>query len=141
MTEEAGKRRKPKKTAPDAVLDWERMPDEVREGIEALRDKQVEEIRVYDMRGFTPFCDFVIIGTVMSSAQSRVAKVAVTEAMEKSGVKLYGVEGEDDSSWLLIDFWDVVVHLFRPETRKYYSLETLWADLPWWPGNIDLPGA
>jgi ribosome-associated protein len=137
MSEAAGKRKRIKRTATDTVLEWERMPDEVHEGIEALRDKKVEDIRVYDMRGFTPFCDFVIIGTVLSSAQAKVAKVAITEVMEKSGLKLYGVEGEDDSSWLLIDFWDVVVHLFRPETRKYYSLETLWADLPWWPGSVE----
>jgi len=119
----------------ERVLEWSEVPQEVRAGVEALRDKKVEDIRVYDLREFTPFCDFVIIGTVFSSAQARVGRSSVTEAIESGGLRLYGVEGEDDSSWVLVDFWDVVVHLFRPETRRYYNLEALWADLPWWPGE------
>jgi ribosome-associated protein len=119
----------------ERVLEWSEVPHEVKAGVEALRDKKVEDIRVYDLREFTPFCDFVIIGTVFSPAQARVGRSGVTEAIESSGLRLYGIEGEDDSSWVLVDFWDVVVHLFRPETRRYYNLEALWADLPWWPGE------
>ncbi len=120
----------------DLVLDWKEIPDEVRGCVEALRDKKVEDIRVYDLRNFTPFCDFVILGTAFSSAQAKVARESLSQLMESMGFRLYGVEGGDDSSWLLIDFWDLVVHLFRPETRGYYNLEALWADLPWWPGEM-----
>jgi ribosome-associated protein len=120
------------------VLEWKDIPGSVVDCIEALKDRKVEDIRVYDLRGFTPFCDFVILGTAMSPAQARVARAGVTEAMKNQDIKLYGVEGDDDSNWLLIDFWDVVIHLFRPETRKYYNLEALWADLPWWPGEVDV---
>jgi ribosome-associated protein len=111
------------------------IPAEVREGVDALRDKKVEELRVYDLRAFTPFCDFVVLGTVFSSAQARVAQQSIIDRLSSAGLKLWGVEGGEDSSWLLIDFWDVVVHLFRPETRRYYNLEALWADFPWWPGE------
>lgn len=131
---EAAKKKDMRQTA---LLDWNEMPEEIHAAIETLRDKKVEDLRVYDMRGFTPFCDFVILGTVLSSAQARVARNSIVQAMESSGIRLYGVEGEDDSNWLLIDFWDLVVHLFRPETRDYYNLEALWADLPWWPGEIE----
>lgn len=120
----------------NVYLDWDEMPEEVRSGVEALKDKQVENIRVYDLRSFTPFCDFVILGTVMSGAQASVAKSSVIHAIAGTGLKLYGIEGEDDSRWLLVDFWDIVIHLFRPETRDYYNLEALWADFPWWPGEI-----
>jgi len=120
------------------TLRWERIPENYRDAVDALRDKKVEGIRVYDLRAFTPFCDFVILGTVMSSAQAAVARNSVTGILKEKGVKLYGVEGEDDSNWMLIDFWDIVIHLFRPETRKYYNLEALWADLPWWPGEIEV---
>ncbi|MFH1675936.1 MAG: ribosome silencing factor [bacterium] len=116
-------------------LKWDEIPVEVQEGLESLRDKKTEDLRVYDLREFTPYVDFVVLGTVFSSAQARVAKEAIVGSMKARGLKLYGVEGEEDSGWLLIDFWDVVVHLFKPETRKYYNLEALWADLPWWPGE------
>lgn len=120
------------------ALDWDRLPPYVRQGIEALKDKHIEGLRVYDLRGFTPFCDFVIIGTAMSPAQSIVARQTVINAFAENGLKVYGIEGDENSNWLLIDFWDVVVHIFRPDTRKYYNLEALWADLPWWPGEIQV---
>lgn len=119
----------------DIVLKWLDMPELIRDSVEALRDKKVEEIRVYDLRNFTPYLDFVVLGTVYSAAQAHVAKEIITQALRKHDLKVYGVEGEEDSGWLLIDFWDIVVHLFRPETRQYYNLEALWADLPWWPGE------
>jgi len=122
----------------DPVLKWEELPESIRDAVEALRDRKVEEIRVYDLRGFTPFFDYVILGTVLSPPQAKVARDSVKAAMHVHDIRLYGVEGEDDSNWMLIDFWDVVIHLFRPETRRYYNLEALWADLPWWPGEIEV---
>jgi ribosome-associated protein len=116
----------------EGVVRWDDLPDEVRSGVEALRDKKVEKISVHDLREFTPFCDFVLLGTVQSAAQARVAQESIVKAMECVGYKLWGVEGDSESNWLLIDFWDIVVHLFRPESRKYYNLEALWADLPLW---------
>jgi len=126
------------KTRDAGVLDWERLPVEIRKSVEALRDKKTDDIRVVDLRGFTPFCDFVILGTVYSSAQANVALKEITDVMKSEGLKLHGTEGDESSNWLLIDFWDVVIHLFRPETRKYYNLEALWADFPWWPGEINV---
>jgi len=126
--------RKPNHKEEQALL-WSDLPEEVRRCVETLRDRKVEEIRAYDMRRFTPFCDFVILGTVFASTQAIVAQETTVRAMEELGFKLWGVEGGEDSGWLLIDFWDVVIHLFRPETRRYYNLEALWADLPWWPGE------
>lgn len=117
------------------ILEWDRIPEEVRKGLDALKDKKVEGLRAYDVRGFTPFCDFVILGTVMSPAQATVAKDDIVKTFTENGFKVYGTEGDEHSNWLLIDFWDVVVHLFRPDARKYYNLEALWADLPWWPGE------
>jgi ribosome-associated protein len=120
------------KHSAEQILSWAELPDEVKLSVEALREKKVEYITVHDLRSFTPFCDIVILGTVHSSAQAKVAMDSVSKAMKEAGFKLWGVEGSEDSSWLLIDFWDVVVHLFRPESRGYYNLEALWADLPVW---------
>ncbi|HEX9744672.1 MAG TPA: ribosome silencing factor [bacterium] len=122
-------------SADENKLLWDDFPPEVRSGVLALQEKQVEDIRVYDLREFTPFCDFVVIGTVMSPAQSKVAHSELSKAMETAGMKLHGVEGGENSGWMLIDYWDIVVHIFRPESRKYYNLEGLWADFPWWSEN------
>ena len=123
---------------PEQILSWSDFPEEVQHGVDALRDKKVESITVHDLRNFTPFCDYVILGTVYSSAQAKVAQESIVQAMKNAGFKLWGIEGGEDSSWLLIDFWDIVVHLFRPESRRYYNLEALWADLPWWPGDVSV---
>ena len=117
----------------ELTLEWVDLPEEVQQGVEALNEKKVENIKVYDLRTFTPFFDFVLIGTVLSLAQSKAAIESVVDSMERAGYKLWGVEGGEESGWILIDFWDVVVHLFRPEVRRYYNLEALWADLPSWP--------
>ena len=120
----------------ELTIQWVDLPEEVRGGVEALREKKVENIKVYDLRTFTPFFDYVLIGTVFSAAQGKVAIESVVDSMERAGYKLWGVEGGEDSGWVLIDFWDVVVHLFRPEVRRYYNLEALWADLPSWSGEM-----
>jgi ribosome-associated protein len=126
------------KHSTDQIISWDDLPDEVKLSVEALREKKVEKITVHDLRSFTPFCDFVILGTVHSSAQAKVAMDTISKSMGEVGIKLWGLEGSEDSSWLLIDFWDVVVHLFRPESRGYYNLEALWADLPvWFDENSD----
>ena len=117
------------------ALLWDDLPMEVRAGLSALQDKKVEDLRVYDLREFTPFCDFVVIGTAFSSVQAGVVREELKKSLTSEGLRLYGIEGEDDSGWLLIDFWDIIVHIFKPETRRYYNLEALWADFPWWPGE------
>ncbi|HDS30612.1 MAG TPA: ribosome silencing factor [Firmicutes bacterium] len=134
MAKEA-KNKKELNTDDELVLQWDEIPPEVRAGVDALQDKKVEGLRVYDLRSFTPFCDFVILCTVMSPAQAKVAKESFIMSMEAEGCRLWGIEGGEDSGWMLVDFWDAVVHIFKPETRRYYNLEALWADLPWWPGE------
>jgi ribosome-associated protein len=136
MTETIDRKVKKSIQKSDQVLLWTEIPENVKQAVEAIKDKKVEDIRVYDLRQFTPFIDFVILGTVFSSAQAKVAKEGAVEALKTYGLKLWGVEGDEDSGWLLVDFWDIVLHFFRPETRRYYNLEALWGDLPWWPGEI-----
>ena len=104
-------------------------------------DDNCEEIIVLDLRGISPVTDFFVIATGTSDRQIRSVADDIARHGRSVGQKVSHVAGLDVGDWVCMDFFDVVVHLFRPETRKYYSLETLWADLPWWPGNIDLPGA
>ncbi len=102
----------------------------VEAAIEAILNKKGEEIAVFDMRGFTPFMDFSILATAGSAIQAKVLMESVIEEVKKTGTRVRSIEGDIDSGWVLIDFWDLVVHIFRPELRKYYNLDGLWADMP-----------
>jgi ribosome-associated protein len=111
-------------------LDPEELSPVVVAAIDAILEKKGEEVMVFDMRGFTPFVEFQVIASATSAVQAKVLLDSIVEAVERCGVKAR-VEGEPASGWVLIDFWDLVVHIFRPELRRYYNLEALWADLPW----------
>lgn len=74
--------------------------------------------------------DYFVIATVNSTTQADACIDAVEEAAESEGLPIVGVSGTKDSSWILIDCGDVVVHIFTPEAREYYRLESLWKDCP-----------
>jgi ribosome-associated protein len=100
------------------------------EAARALHDQRTEEIVVLDLRGLSPVTDFFVIGSGTSERQMRAAFDAVEEAGRQAGWKRFGAAGDDSSTWMLVDFVDVVVHLFAPEYRQYYDLELLWGDAP-----------
>ena len=102
----------------------------VKAALEAILEKKGEEVILFDMRGFTPFVDFQIIASAASALQAKVILETIVEKLKKEGYILRGVEGDSGSGWVLIDFWDLVVHIFKPELRTYYNIEALWADLP-----------
>jgi len=101
----------------------------VKKAIDAIKEKKGREIVVFDMRGFTPFVDYHVITSAESSVQAKALLDTIMEHARKPK-KARGIEGDPESGWVLIDFWDVVIHIFRPELRKYYNLEGLWGDLP-----------
>ena len=106
------------------------LPPDVKAAVDAILEKKGDGIVVFDMRGFTPFVDFQIITSAASAVQAKVLLESVMNNVEKVGAKARSVEGDPASGWVLIDFWDLVVHIFRPELRSYYNIEGLWADLP-----------
>jgi len=105
-------------------------PEFVNAAVNAILEKKGEDIVIFDMRGFTPFVDYNLLVSAGSAIQAKVLMDSVIQAVKENGIKLKGVEGDPDSGWVLIDFWDLVVHVFRPEVRGYYNLEGLWGDLP-----------
>jgi ribosome-associated protein len=108
-------------------------PDLLARGIaEAALEKKGEELVLLDLRELTPMTDFFVIGTVSTDVHSRAVEEHLREMIrERFGVKPWHVEGGDASrTWVLLDYVDVVVHLFQPETRAYYDLERLWGDAP-----------
>jgi ribosome-associated protein len=94
---------------------------------DALGDKQVADLLLLDLRGVTLITDYFVVGTAESERQLHAAADAVVDqAREQASVRPNHVEGGADSGWVLVDFGDVVVHVFDPARREYYAIERLW---------------
>ncbi len=96
----------------------------------AALDKKAENSVVLDLRGLASFTDWFLICTGSSTRQVQ-AIVDEVESRLKSGMKARArIEGYDKADWVLMDFFDFVVHVFTPEKREFYQLEHLWGDAP-----------
>lgn len=85
-----------------------------------------EDIVLLDVRDVSPFTDFFVICSGNSERQLKALVEAVHGMAKEAGVYPHHVEGEPLSGWVLMDYLDVIVHLFAPELRAYYDLEELW---------------
>jgi len=95
-----------------------------------IQDKKAEDILIMDMRKAVDFADFFIICAADSYRQVKAIADYVIENTKKNGVKIWHSEGYDDANWILLDYGDIIVHLFMEEVRKFYALERLWRDVP-----------
>ncbi len=93
-----------------------------------MLDKKAQGVIVMDLRGLTSVTDFFVLGTGESDVQVKAIVDHLNETLEVERTKPFHIEGYDKLSWVLIDYIDVVAHVFLPETRDYYRLELLWAD-------------
>ena len=95
---------------------------------ELALSKKAENVVSMDLRGLTSTCDFFIICSGTSDVQVKAISDAIKDGMTDAGEKPWHVEGEDGKRWILLDFVDIVVHVFGKETRDFYQLERLWGD-------------
>ncbi|MFO7938057.1 MAG: ribosome silencing factor [Kiritimatiellia bacterium] len=98
----------------------------VREIVDSLEEKQALDIRAFDVRGKSSVTDFYIVASGNSAPHLKALMSAASRHMKKSKVKKFRSSGESESGWVVIDFVDVVVHIFSPEARAYYAVEKLW---------------
>ena len=96
--------------------------------IKTLDTKKAEDIQAIKISDLTIIADYFIIANGMSSTQTRALADEVEFKMKQQGAEPLRVEGERGANWLIIDYGDVVVHVFYKETREHYNLERLWAD-------------
>ncbi len=97
---------------------------------EAAEAKLAEQVVVLDLQEHTPVTDFFVIASGSNRVQIKAITEAVEEVLEAAGERPGRAEGRDDGRWVLLDFGDVVVHVFAPKERQYYNLERLWGDAP-----------
>jgi ribosome-associated protein len=93
-------------------------------------DKKAVDVVVLDVRGMTIISDYFIICSGVSTTQVRAIAEHIEETLGKDKIKPLGVEGLSYCHWVLLDYGDVIVHVFDVETRQYYELEKLWLDAP-----------
>ena len=98
---------------------------------QAADEKKATDIMVQEVRDLIGVTDYFVIATASNSRQvEAIIDEVEDELREKQGVKPTHREGSADGSWSLLDYGDIVVHVFQPETREYYRLEALWNDAP-----------
>ena len=95
---------------------------------EVLDEKRATDVVWLDLRGITDIADEFLIATVNNPRQGAAVVDACEKERKTRGLKCLGIEGKGNSSWVVLDYGDLVVHLFTPEAREYYRLEHVWAD-------------
>ena len=91
-------------------------------------DKQASDIVMLDLRGVSDFADYFVIATAESARQMDSLALDIESALKAAGARLHHREGTAHSGWVLLDFSDVIVHLFRPESRDFYHIEGAWSE-------------
>ncbi len=96
----------------------------------AASDRKATNIVLLNVRELTTIADYFLICSGQSERQVRSLAEAILEAGEREGRRPLGVEGLSSPRWVLVDFGDVIAHVFTPEEREFYKLERLWGDAP-----------
>ncbi len=100
--------------------------DIARAAVDAAANKKAEDVLLLDIRDSTSMADYFVICSASTDRQVKAVVEGIEEALREEGVRPVHVEGEQGSGWVLVDFGDVVCHIFKPAERDYYRLEDLW---------------
>lgn len=101
-----------------------------------MRDKKATDALILQVAPLTSVADYLVIGSADSDRQASAIADHISGVLSRSGSKPLSVEGRGASQWVLMDFGDVIAHIFRQDVREHYALERLWADAK----RITIPG-
>ncbi len=104
--------------------------DVARMAVEIASEKLAEDILMLDISQLTGFADYFVIMSAQSRRQLEGLRDDLVKTLKDSGVPLHHREGTADSGWILLDYSDVIIHLFGAEERSFYGLDQLWAGAP-----------
>ncbi|MFO7445391.1 MAG: ribosome silencing factor [Ignavibacteriaceae bacterium] len=97
---------------------------------ELIFTKKGYDVKILDLRKLTTIADFFVICTADSDTQVKAIADEIDKTLRDEGTRLWHKEGYQALSWVLIDYVDVIVHVFKKESREYYNIEKLWGDAP-----------
>ena len=112
-----------------------RLPADVLAAVAAARDKKAVEVVVLDLRDAGAFTDYFVVCTGASQRQVHAIADAVEESLKRTGTRPSHVEGQARAEWVLLDYFDFIVHVFSPAARAFYGLERLWGNAV----HVDVP--
>lgn len=95
---------------------------------ELALEKKAFDVKILDLRQISTVCDFFVICSASVDIHGKAIAEWITENLESRGIKFWHHEGYKASRWILLDYVDVVIHIFLPEVREFYALEKLWGD-------------
>ena len=98
---------------------------------DAIDDKLGQDISIINIGKVSSLCDYFVIATASSSRQVKAIADNVQDALTEHGIEPRSKEGYDTQTWILLDYGDIMVHVFNEETRGFYNLEKLWKDAPY----------
>ncbi len=96
--------------------------------VKALDEKKASDIRILQLGALSSVADYYILATGTSEPHLRALRIELDRALSEAGSRVRGIEAQSDSGWVVVDAFDMLFHLFRPETRAAFRLETLWKD-------------
>ncbi|MCX5800648.1 MAG: ribosome silencing factor [Candidatus Eisenbacteria bacterium] len=103
-------------------------PKLAREAADLALSKKAEDVAILDLRGLSTVTDFFVICSGSSDTHVKAISDAIESGLEAKGVRKWHIEGYTHKRWVLLDYVDVVVHVFHHKTREFYLLERLWGD-------------
>ncbi len=122
----------PREVRLTGLMDKDRSPLQslqlAREAAQLALSKKAEDIVILDLRGLATVTDFFVICSGSSDTHVKAISDAVEDGLEKKGARKWHIEGYSHKRWVLLDYVDVVVHVFHHKTREFYLLERLWGD-------------
>lgn len=108
----------------------------VKRAARAALDKKAVDLVVLDVRGLSSVTDYFLVCNGRSVTHVRTIAEAIRDDLRAGGVRPLHAEGTAESGWVLLDYGDVLAHVFLEDTRSYYALERLWGDAP----SVPVPG-
>jgi len=110
------------------IIKMEHSKDLCKTAITALEDKKAEDICIIDISEISVLADYFIIANGSNRSQIQAMCDNVEEALGRAGNPVRQIEGYDNANWILMDFGDIIVHIFDKENRLFYDLERIWSD-------------
>ena len=96
--------------------------------VDAILDKKGEDIKILDISEISVIADYFVIANGNNIHQNQNIADEIEEKLHKEGLSLRQIEGYDSANWILMDFNDIIIHIFNKENRLFYDLERIWAD-------------